>query len=489
MPVDEPHLSWTGHPIVDMGVATITAFAERDVPGDVSVDDLDDFASYVERALRAPAVRSHASVPFTINVPYLQPSFTQQTRDARARTLLHAFNATPVVDGPPCAYCGRPGLKLETTSGRAYRELIPLLTGQGIVNFAPYGQHGLSLCGLCLLSFQALIIGAPSCEGRALIISADDPSQLVSLIKGSDWLGAVRSRIELSLALGQKVDTWKAPRTRLVDRLVRLEEAYQLSSVPCSFTIYHASNSGQGPTIDVHHLSSRVATFIKRARGALHEPAWGAVVARQWRDEKRRLAEREPSGDERVYWRNGVYEDVFLLPDQATRFIRRHFVAPELRAVRQRAVADRVPLWGLIELFLEEVLRMDSVRIESIRELADSLADEIRANNDKPLFGRVFSARSYFTIRKILISASTRRIKRGDSPVASFDGFLSAFEEGEDLPRSDWRLAWDLILMRVIDQLYAEPNWFHANPDAADVISEAVDPGDSTENESLPVSA
>ena len=36
------------------------------------------------------------------------------------------------------------------------------------------------------------------------------------------------------------------------------------------------------------------------------------------------------------------------------------------------------------------------------------------------------------------------------------------FEEGEDLPRADWRLARDLVLIRMVERLY-ELGWVQAH--------------------------
>lgn len=107
---------------------------------------------------------------------------------------------------------------------------------------------------------------------------------------------------------------------------------------------------------------------------------------------------------------------------------------------------------------------MESDRIEAIRKLGDTLADEIATENDRRLWWAVYSADAYRQARRTLIQASQRRLKRGLPPVVSLDGFLEAFEEGEELPRVDWRLAWDLVLIRVIEKLYGA-KWFERNRD------------------------
>jgi CRISPR-associated protein Cst1 len=63
-------LNWTGHPLVDMGIATLVAFAERTEPNEVTLDDLERFAAYAEQAVFSPTLRSHASVLYTIDTNF-----------------------------------------------------------------------------------------------------------------------------------------------------------------------------------------------------------------------------------------------------------------------------------------------------------------------------------------------------------------------------------------------------------------------------------
>jgi hypothetical protein len=55
-------LAWTGHPLVDMGIATLVAYADRKEPNEVTVHDLERFAEDAETALFTKILRSHASV-------------------------------------------------------------------------------------------------------------------------------------------------------------------------------------------------------------------------------------------------------------------------------------------------------------------------------------------------------------------------------------------------------------------------------------------
>ncbi len=115
---------------------------------------------------------------------------------------------------------------------------------------------------------------------------------------------------------------------------------------------------------------------------------------------------------------------------------------------------------------------MDVGRVDAIRKVGDALADEIGVENDRRLWANIYRATAYWQARKALIQASQRRLRRGLAPVLSLDEFLGVFEEGEELPRVDWRFAWDLVLIRVIERLY-EAKWFEKNKD---ILGEEVEP-------------
>lgn len=97
---------------------------------------------------------------------------------------------------------------------------------------------------------------------------------------------------------------------------------------------------------------------------------------------------------------------------------------------------------------------MEHNRIEAIRDLADRLAEEIGTDNDRRLFRNLYQVQDYRQARRLLIRANFRCLQRNKEPVLTFDGYLEIFEEGEELARVDWRLAWDLMLIRLIEQLH-----------------------------------
>lgn len=486
-------LHWTYHPIVDVGIATLTAFVNKETPDDVTFNDLEEFAEYAEQAYFTPALRGYLTVLFTSN--FINPSWIKKAKKEKRKDenyyakkyvsqIVRSYKLKPAHNLPSCAYCKRASVSLPT-SGLAYRDLIPMLTGRGIVNFFPEGRSGIPLCGLCAVAIQAIAIGAPMVSGRALIVSSDDPFLTLALIK--KWLPETRARIQLAEVTGQKPPNIGRPLTRVIEALTSLERERAKWRDDSSITVYHMTNSGQGPDIDIYELPSNITRFVMRAQVIKYRSIWNEIVSSGWdlseiqesvqvgaekRRGKKSGAEAKSRVNNQLERRNYLFEDLFTLPDEAGRFIRTYFLRqpPLLRKkndprTQYKGWHDAKYIkWILTELFLEEVVGMEKSRIEAIRKLGDRIADEIVSTNDRKFWWAIYKCQKPFEMRNLLIQQSQKCIKAGKEPIIRFEPFLEIFEEGEELARVDWKLAWDLMLIRVIEQLY-ERKWFEQHKD------------------------
>lgn len=106
---------------------------------------------------------------------------------------------------------------------------------------------------------------------------------------------------------------------------------------------------------------------------------------------------------------------------------------------------------------------MDETRIEQLRTLGDKLAVYVRQEGGKKFFHFFATVQRSHDFRQRLIVANERHVRNGNQPLFSFDDYIDVFEEGFETPRPDWRLARDLVLIRMIEQLR---DWLNKNPDA-----------------------
>lgn len=466
-------LCWTGHPLIDMGVAGLTVFAQKRNPEEVTGADLERFVEWAEKAYFTKEMTGWIAVAFTSN--FINPSFEASKKRQVAKSILESFKNPTTLGGLNCSYFQRPAQQLVA------RDFVPMLTGREPSNFFPDGQPQLPISGLGITALQGLSVACPLVGGRLMVVAADDPKLLMLLVR--QWQPEIRKRVQLSEASGKKCSGWSGPRSRLIEQLINIEELHNRSKdsdleYTGSAIIYHASNSGQGPELTIYTLELPALSFVRKAQGIKYREAWNRLVSSAWREADGK------DKDAQYARRNDVYEAIFDLPQGSAKFVRRFFLRPivsQLKGAKpvegkkrvkqskgENAAAHTVStphpaaLWDLLELFLREVLGMEQNRIQAIRTLADRLADAVKDDNDRRLFRRIYTARKPFEVRQLLIQMGMRRLREGLEPAVRFDEFLEIFEEGDELARADFGLAWDLTRIRVIETLF-DKQWFDNN--------------------------
>lgn len=475
-------LRFTGHPYIDVGIAAILSFAHKKSPEQLSQDDLEKIADYMARHYTVKPLRSFLTVVFP-NSGFTQPAYFAQPEKQQiyAEKILRSFRPeTPVMDETDI-YLGAPipAVALDVDGklapGRAYRQHIPLLTGENIINFFPGGEAGLPISGEALLAIQAFPLGCAKCGGMLLAVHSDNPE--ITLHFASQFLENNLKAVQLAAGSDKFPESHLAMQTLALETLLSAEQMrcdYRDDERPFSITAYHLSNSGQGPKLSIYYLPLQVIAFLRRMNMPDIRREWDSIVRRAWEVAPPAKGKKQPNQDFKPR-RNYLYEDLFRLPEGAQRFLRTYFLRIALNFARmapgdpRRAYSTGAELglvsWKITQEFLRRILNMEPERIEQIRIMGDRLADYIRGQNDKRFFQEFFQENRYEYFRSRLLKANLAHVKRGGAPVFEFDSYIKVFEEGNELARPDWRLARDLVLIRMIERLYSL-EWFAAHPDA-----------------------
>ena len=481
-------LKYTGHPLVDVGAATIAAFVGKEKLASVTEADLDKVADFIEREYPREPLKSFLGVAFTTNAWFNQPAFNSQPekKTEYSRRLLRGYRQEVLKSNEKCTFTGNPAIAIafsdKLPAGRAFRQHIPMLTGEGVINFFPWGNAGLPVSGEAILCIQASPLGCAKCGGKLLAVHSDNPDIIYEFAQ--EFLDANRKALSLAHQSDSKKLTGAkmSARTLLIDTLLAVEQRRrdeQKQLAPFSATAYYFSNSGQSnpldsrnPPLEIYHLPLELTDFLRSLNDPDYKAEWSAIAQRAWwlSQNKKRKGEEDTSKERPQ--RNVLYEDLLRLPEGARTFVRRYFLRiPARRSSaedprRGYSLKDEAGLvsWKLTELFLRKVMSMDKERIQQIRELGDRLAAYVHKENDRPFFTK-FRVRDYLIFRNKLIRANNEHVKRGNPPLIPFDSYITVFEDGDELQRSDWRLARDLVLIRMVEELY-RLGWLGSNPDA-----------------------
>lgn len=468
-------LRYTGHPLYDVGVATITAFAGKRDPADLVDSDLEAIAGYMAREYVRQPLKSFLTVAFP-NSGFTQPAFekTPERRHAYAQSVLGAYSAPPL-DDETCIFTGKPAAAVvfkdtdDLAPGRAFRQHIPLLTGEGVINFHPYGDAGIPVSGTAMLALQALPLGSAKVGGRLLAVHSDNEEIIHHF--ASTFLEQNRKLIQLAQVEGStKIPEPRLSyRTLLIDTLLsarRMQREAATSEEPFSVTAYHLTNSGQGAGLALYHLPSQVVSFLADMHTPRYRSKWQTIVSRAWERPARR------AGDDFQPSRNYLYEDLFGLPGNARTFVRTYLLREALRYARgnvqdprgEYSLAEEAEMvsWHITERFLRRIMNVDKERVEQIRALGDRLAEYISSENDRGFFHGFFTEQRYPYFRNLLVKANLQSVRRGNPPLVTLEPYIQVFEEGDELAQADWRLARDLVLIRMVEGLY-EAGWLGRN--------------------------
>jgi len=460
-------LRYTGHPFFDVGAATILAFSRKRKISELNESDLDKMADFISKEYIINPLKSFLTVAFP-NSGFTQPAFekTPEKRIDYARRVTRCFR-DELSSKERCVFTGDPAINTALSDkegyppGRAFRQHLPLVLGENQINFFSNGNPGLPVSGKALLCIQAMPLGCAKCGGKLLAVHSDNPEIMESFAR------AFLRKNRANLTLAHEQNARKLPeagpaKTVLIETLLLADEERHNAEREhnlASLTAYHFNNSGQSNALDarnpplaIYHLPMDILDFLWSIKNPEYKVEWNTVVQRAWQLAQPKKGEKDENGlqeENTRRRRNYLYEDLFRLPQGAPRFVRSYFLRNSLK--------DYASLvsWKLTELFLKKVMHLKESRINRIREIGDQLADYVNEENDKKFFSTFCGEQSrYGIVRNALIRVNCYRLKQGKPPILKFDPFVEVFEEQDENGRSDWRLARDLVFIRMIERLY-----------------------------------
>src|SRR5579885_634682 len=301
-----PLLRFTGHPLPDVGIATLCAMSGKSGPEQLTVEDLDRCAQELEDNYFSGLMNSYLACVF-MNSEYVQPEPREkdakkrkaQKRREYARRILgaHRWEGDVGSGDLKCAYSGLPATHL------VHRSQVPMFTGEGVLNFLPAGRGELPVAGQYLLAVQALPMGGRRVEGRMLLAHSDDASLMIAF--AAKYLADNRRLLDLGRK-GQlpvrdgpdpmlerehaakdgkdpKYPDAKAPTSLVASDLMEICAQRSLDAEgTASVTVYVLSSSGQGPSLEIHRIPSQVVRFLALVQRAGAARSWQQLVARSW---------------------------------------------------------------------------------------------------------------------------------------------------------------------------------------------------------------
>lgn len=492
-------LDWTGHPLVDVGIAALCAMCKKNDPRDLMFEDLDLAADRMTEYYFSGLMKIYNIYVFTMNA-YDNPTSGPETKKNYEKRVLRAHRSTPDSGAARyiCPFSGKQATHL------IERRQMPLLTGEGVLNFYPGGRGFLPIFGPYLVALQALPLGGRRTEGRLLIAHGDDPA--ITLAFAEKYLGDNQRLLNLAksgslpqtkgpspdlereqAAVNSKKQAIypdaKAPGTLIMNDLMEIYRVRMGSEFrtrrDISVTAYWLSN-GKPPSLEIFHLPAQVTRFLRIVDAAPYGIRWRRLVAKAWRPpyaqkaatpgaqevekgrgRKKPDTQQLPGGP--GLSRNDVIADLFVIYEHgfvdlraAKAFLRRHLLGDIADSGVVKLREPEMTDWPLTEVFMKEVMGMDERRIEAIKQFAVRLANYISQANDKGLFHNLVYGQRPWEVRNALTKAQRNQAKDHGRLLFGLEEYLDVFEADSAVGLSDWSLSRDLISIRLVEQLHSK---------------------------------
>src|SRR4051794_29614007 len=123
-------LRWTGHALVDIGVAGLCAFCKRDSPENMTLIDLDQASDFIAARYFSGALDPYLTVVFTNNSGYCGPNKVEDPEEYaevfRAHRVLPKKHLLPAT-GERCIFSGSPA------TAWIHRQHLPLFSGAEVM--------------------------------------------------------------------------------------------------------------------------------------------------------------------------------------------------------------------------------------------------------------------------------------------------------------------------------------------------------------------
>lgn len=495
-------LRWTGHALVDVGIAGLCAFAERERPEELTFEDLDKAGELMVKEYYGEKFKTFLHCVFP-NATFVQKRVEELTKEAFNRRYFRAHRASPdpVVIGQHCIFSGEPA------TSWLVRTHLPLFSAERVVNFRPDGTASVPVAGPFVVALMFLPLASRRAEGKLLAVHADDPALTLRFahlyLKDNRRLLAMPLPTEPAAFHPEfereqpvrdsgksghyKFADVKAPRSFIIadlTELARLTLPTTRRCHPTGLTVYHLSNSGQGTSLDIFDIPSGLVNFIARASGARTRTAWQSIQRNfdpfnNKRDDggsksrsKSPLIEGRPgiTRNQAFEELSAIFEPGFTDKRAAAAWLSKHVLGRLNRGSRTTFTHTQARTWALAGLFLEEVMGMKPGQVEAIRVFADKVAGWIHEKYDKRLFHALMFGKLP-DAQQGLRKTQRKSAINGGPVLFGLDEFTNVWLHSHD----SIYLTRDLICIRIAEKL-DELGYFREHPedqfDADDIDTE-----------------
>lgn len=438
-----------GDPFADTGGFVLQYLQERDIPKpDASVLEVVEWAA--ERYVKQWDAKLDS---FFLNSTLTHNSVKGQQKVTKTvsyfRSLFEGTNDEGVKGF--CRISGQQGWVYP-----AGRHNALLVGSKAFFNFHHHHEDGVLMCKEMLVRIFFVPLAALQIGNRLAVVVSNRPELTQALVEkrvkeNLNRFGTRTStgvlKSEFNLTVNALFD--------LADEVMEVKEEDFDNDEAVELTLFHFTNFGQSPEVDIHHLPADVFDFYRSCNSPELKAGWLRFVHNFYRNKSSdydvasdtfRMQEKGETvtvpQEQFRRWRNTVYE----------RLLQRKTIQPQMIhwLMKKRQPLDK----RVIRYYHIKVLNMTPKTVDKIRDVAGFIIS--RPERLKRTLASLRKAQRPFEFRNTLLKlVEDNYSEKNKEPLFTVDEYI------QDIAPDDihWREIRDLLLITVYQKLHEEENF------------------------------
>lgn len=434
----------TGDPFADAGGFAIEYLSEKFPEKDIL--ELIDYITkiYVEKwggKLNA----------FFLNSKITQPAFQGSRKIEETVKYFKALvNETEPSEVGYCRITGR-----ETKLFFGGRD-NSIMTGSGtLINFHHFFQKGISLSKEALIRIHFLPFACQQLQGRISLMQSSNQELSNLFVR----LTVEKNLREIGIGLSEGVakSDFNKPANAIFDfvdhALSQLLDFREGNSLP-SLTLYHFTNFGASPEIQIYQLPTKVFLFYRTCLQPRFKDDWQKFVRSHYFDGQHKGAQYNLQTEkfEMTKSKETEFIDLNEYKQWFNRILNKLLIDENIRPEILRWSRKHPFNFEIVSIYQQNIIGMKKETINKIKELATFLVREEDADKIKKRIKALDGAKNASALRRFILKdvVAANYAANNDTPIVSVDDYVNyLFPDG-----SYWAEIRDILLIAIYQELH-----------------------------------
>lgn len=332
-----------------------------------------------------------------------------------------------------------------------------IMTGSGtLINFHHFFQKGLALSKEALIRIHFVPFACQQLQGRIALMQSND--QELSKLFVRLTIDKNLHEIGVGLTEGIAKSEFNKPANAIFDfvefALGQLKHFREENTTP-SLSLYHFTNFGATPEIQIYQLPAKVFMFYKTCLQAKFREDWQKFVRSYYFDTKHKGAKYNLQTEEFELTSssketNHITQSEYKL--WYNKILNKLLVGDSLRS-EFLVWSRRHPFnFQIVSIYQQNIIGMKKETINKIKELATFLVREEDAEKIKKRISALSGAKNAAVLRRFILKDVVRAnfVAGNQNPIVTVDEFVNyLFPDG-----SYWGEIRDILLIAIYQELH-----------------------------------